>query len=145
MKCLAKQATNIFTKCTSGLATPGDHRRIGDADSGYMPLCVECIGTWGNGQIYSFAHYAEQNGDLMADPEMTFLLGTGGKVFPLTYRNDSIGISQVAADPTQSQAGCRFNARLQRDLCQVAADWMRNIAEQQDLDAPLSCESGCND
>ena len=53
-----------------------------------MPLIVECVGEWGLGKIYSLAHYSEQNRDLMADPEMTFLLGAGGLVFPLTYRND---------------------------------------------------------
>lgn len=147
MKSLAEQATSIFNKCIAGLDAVGDSRRIGDRNSGYMPLIVECIGEWGLGKIYSLAHYSEQNGDLMADPEMTFLVGQGGLVFPLTYRNDFVGVDQVAAEPTQGQTGCRFNARLQGELCSFAADWMGNLAEQQDLDADgqLSCESRCND
>ena len=36
---------------------------------------------------YSIAHYGQQNGDLMADPEMTFR----GDGTPLTYRNDYVG------------------------------------------------------
>ena len=147
MKYLTKQATSIFRNCIAGLDTVGNHRRIGEADSGYMPLSVECIGTWGTGKIYSLAHYSEQNGDLMADPEMTFLVGATGLVFLLTYRNDFVGIEQVAAEPTPGKTGCRFNARLQRDLCEFAADWMSNLAEQQDLDAdvPVSCEVQLDD
>lgn len=42
-------------------------------NSGYMPLCIERIGVGPNGHpLVSVAHYYEQNGDLVADPEMTF-------------------------------------------------------------------------
>ncbi len=85
----------------------------------------------GQGLVYSLAHYGEQNGDLMCDPEMTFLLGSGGLVFPLSYRNDFMGVDQVAAEP--SEKGVRFNERLQRELCSFASDWFRNLEEQQDL------------
>lgn len=133
MKHLSKQATSIFNKCIDGLKEPGDHRRIGDADSGFMPLIVECVDTWGLGLIYSLAHYAEQNGDLMSDPEMTFLVGKDGQVFPLTYRNDFVGVDQVAAEPNDNGDGVRFNAKLQAELCTFAAQWFKNIDEQQDL------------
>ena len=59
MKHLTKQATSIFNKCIDGLKEPGDHRRIGDADTGFMPLIVECVDTWGLGLIYFLALYAE--------------------------------------------------------------------------------------
>lgn len=41
----------------------------------YMPLVIELIGEqvstpFGIGKLYSLAHYYEQNGDLMRDPEM---------------------------------------------------------------------------
>ena len=133
MKHLSQQATSIFNKCINGLNAPGDSRRIGDGDTGYMPLIVECVDTWGQGLIYSLAHYGEQNGDLMADPEMTLLVGRNGQVFPLTYRNDFIGVNQVAAEPNDQRDGVKFNARLQSELCSFATQWLKNIAEQQDL------------
>lgn len=133
MKHLSKTATTIFNKCINGLKEPGEHRRIGDADAGFMPLIVECVETWGLGKIYSLAHYTEQNGDLMSDPEMTFLVGRDGQVFPLTYRNDFTGIAQVAAEPNDIGNGVRFNARLQTELCTFATQWINNINEQQDL------------
>lgn len=133
MNHLSKTATTIFNKCINGLKEPRDHRRIGDADSEFMPLIVECVDTWGLGRIYSLAHYAEQNGDLMSDPEMTFLAGKDGQVFPLTYRNDFVGIDQVAAEPNDTGDGVRYYARLRSELCTFAAQWLKNISEQQDL------------
>ena len=41
----------------------------------YMPVVVELVGDIkGYGKVISIAHYGEQNGDLMADPEMTFTI-----------------------------------------------------------------------
>ena len=41
-----------------------------------MPVSVEVVGTRPQGAlIVSIAHYYEQNGDLMADPEATFVGG----------------------------------------------------------------------
>ena len=133
MKHLSKQATSIFNKCIQGFKELGDHRRIGDADTGFMPLIIECVDTWGLGLIYSLAHYAEQNSDLMRDPEMTFLVGKDSQVFPLTYRNDFVGVDQVAAEPNDKGDGVRFNARLQAQLCTFATQWLKNIDEQQNL------------
>ncbi len=133
MKHLSKQATSIFNQCIDGLNEPGDSKRIGNGDAGFMPIIVECIDTWGLGLIYSLAHYAEQNGDLMCDPEMTFLAGKDGQVFPLAYRNDFVGVDQVAAEPNDQRDGIRFNARLQSELCTFATQWLKNISEQQDL------------
>ena len=42
----------------------------GDPDSGYEPLSVEMIGD----DLYSFMTYYIQNGDLMRDPDITFML-----------------------------------------------------------------------
>jgi len=44
----------------------------------------------------SVAHYGEQNGDLLRDPEICFELGTGGGAHlnPFYYRNDYVGVEQ---------------------------------------------------
>ena len=47
--------------------------RVEPPSSGLMRLCVELVGRGPNGKpLVSVAHYYEQNGDLVADPEMTF-------------------------------------------------------------------------
>jgi hypothetical protein len=48
----------------------------------------------------SVAHYGEQNGDLMRDPEMCFELGfaDGPTLDPFYYRNDYVGLEQSSRD-----------------------------------------------
>ncbi len=82
MNFLGVKAARVFCSIVNGLHEPGDNRRIGDGSNGYMPLSVECIEICSHGLIYSLAHYSEQNGDLMRDPEMTFLHSKDGGFFP---------------------------------------------------------------
>jgi hypothetical protein len=42
---------------------------------GFMPLSVEEIGSSDNGhRLVSLCHYGEQNGDLMRDPDLVFMV-----------------------------------------------------------------------
>ena len=64
----------------------------------YMALVIEATdesGPCGLPSI-SVAHYGEQNGDLMRDPEMCFELGfaAGAHLQPYYWRNDNAGIEQ---------------------------------------------------
>lgn len=44
-------------------------------NDGYLPLTIEFIGKDKDGnQLVSVCHYAKQNGDLMRDPEMVFMV-----------------------------------------------------------------------
>ena len=64
-----------------------------------MPLVIEALfepGPCGLPAL-SVAHYGEQNGDLMRDPEMCFELSFAGGIAdlnPFYYRNDYIGCEQ---------------------------------------------------
>jgi len=64
----------------------------------YMALVIEALGESGPMGLpaLSVAHYGEQNGDLMRDPEMCFELGlTGGAhLNPFYWRNDYTGTEQ---------------------------------------------------
>jgi hypothetical protein len=64
----------------------------------YMALCIEAMDESGPMGLpaLSVAHYGEQNGDLMRDPEVCFELGFTGGVHldPFYYRNDYIGVEQ---------------------------------------------------
>ena len=57
----------------------------------YMALCVENIGLGPRSQTaLSVAHYGEQNGDLMCDPEMCFELEIGEQ--PRTWVDEAVGL-----------------------------------------------------
>ena len=74
MQPLSPQALAVFRVLTEGLSQVGDHRKISNNQC-FMPVSVEVVGTTPqNALIVSVAHYYEQNGDLMADPEVTFVI-----------------------------------------------------------------------
>jgi hypothetical protein len=64
----------------------------------YMELVIEAMDESGPCGLpaISVAHYGEQNGDLMRDPEMCFELGLAGGAHlnPFYYRQDYLGIEQ---------------------------------------------------
>ena len=67
----------------------------------------------------------------MRDPEMTFFVNSDGVAFPASYRNDYLGIEQVAIVIDGEHFLIR--RRLQQELCQFAKDWLANISEQQGI------------
>ena len=66
----------------------------------YQPLVIEAIPEPGpvGLRCLSVAHYGDQNGDLMRDPEMCFELSNplrlGISLVPYYWRNDYVGIEQ---------------------------------------------------
>jgi hypothetical protein len=75
---------------------PGLYLKIDNAP--YMELVIEAMdesGPMGLPAI-SVAHYGEQNGDLMRDPEMCFELGMAGGAHldPWYWRNDFVAVEQ---------------------------------------------------
>jgi hypothetical protein len=131
VKRLNKRATGIFNKLIEGLTKVGDHKKIDNSDSAFMPVCVEVVDETKIGLIVSVAHYYEQNGDLMRDPECTFLV-CGNEVFPLTFRQDNLGIDRVSA-AVQEDGHVVLYPRPQRDITRFCNQWMCNINEQQQL------------
>jgi hypothetical protein len=127
MKYLNQQATKIFLQ----LINSGKDK-ISNND-GFMPVHIERIYEVDNGHIYSLAHYYEQNGDLMADPEVCFFHHTKqGFIFPISFQQDSLGIYD---ESVLFQDGKITHVHLpkQRDLTAFANQWMRNIKLQQSL------------
>ena len=134
MKSVCKAAKRVLDRLAHGLNAPGDSTRIDNAPGTYMALCVERIGESKLGPIFSLAHYHEQNGDLVCDPDVTILRGADGEWYPLTFEQGGVAYrrsAEIAAD-----GSVRVNRRSQRDLVQFVNVWMRNIREQQGLDVP---------
>jgi hypothetical protein len=100
-----------------------------------MRLVIEVIaGPCPNGACQaSVAHYAEQHGDAMRDPELTFLVApgeSGPSWTPLTYENSYLGCYQVAAEVNERGELTVRDQRLLRDLRHFAKQWDRNIRAQ---------------
>jgi hypothetical protein len=129
MRHLNEKAEAIFRRLTDGLRKVGDHRKWDNANGSFMAACVEIIGRTGLGPLVSIAHYYEQNGDMMRDPDVVFLIGADRHVYPISYRQDGLGINQEAA--VVEDGRWKVRPKLQADICRFCDQWMRNIQEQQ--------------
>jgi hypothetical protein len=106
----------------------------------FMRLVVEVIGgPYPNGAYeLSVAHYGEQNGDAMRDPEITFLVvpsEQGTTWTPLSFENSYMGAWQVAATVTPEGRLNVRNSRFQRDLRVFSNQWDRNLQQQGFVEA----------
>jgi len=133
MKSLNKTASKTFAKLIAGLTPDKPHRKI--ENGSWMPLSVEIIDNLPNGtKIVMLCHYGEQNGDLMADPEMNFLVNQnviGTFVCPIYYHNDYVGkeMRSVISDNREYNT-YRINYALQADQTSFANTWLKNIKDQ---------------
>ena len=101
----------------------------------FMRLVIEVIGgPYPNGAYeVSVAHYADQNGDAMRDPEITFLVvpaEQGTTWTPLTFENSYLSCYQVVAQVTPAGVIEPREPALLRDLCDFATQWDRNLLQQ---------------
>jgi hypothetical protein len=98
----------------------------------YMPLCIEATDESGPCGLpgLSVAHYGEQNGDLMRDPEMMFELGLAGgpHLIPFYWRNDYLGVEQWSRFITDGQYV--YHAALHRQHEEFAKLWDRSLRLQ---------------
>ncbi len=86
---------------------------------GYEDLVVEAIG----GEEYSIAHYYDQNGDSMRDPEVTFTVDQENKsIHPASFLQDGIGVYYETADAAPAMV---------RDLKGFMVQWFTNIKNQK--------------
>jgi hypothetical protein len=99
-----------------------------------MRLVIEVIGgPYPNGAYeVSVAHYSEQNGDAMRDPEITFLVqptDPGHAWSPLTFENSYLGAYQVVAVNAEGVLQVRQPRQMQ-ELREFANQWDGNLKEQ---------------
>ena len=124
MQALNKQAKKIMEALIAQL--DDGYLKLDNTKGTYMPLSVEKVTDEpGFTAVYSLAHYGEQNGDLMADPEMTFG-ECDHEFYPLSFRNDYIGIYQTVITE-------QVDLKLQQELAEFAAMWLQNVVDQQKL------------
>ena len=110
-----------------------------------MRLVIEYIGTGPRKlPLISVAHYGEQNGDAMRDPDMTFEVAddsiTGRwRWLPVTFRDDYAGIDQEAIF-TDETGRVLIRPRLVTELVAFSRTWDRNIKAQGFADAVVTLE-----
>jgi hypothetical protein len=116
----------------------------------YMRLVVEHIGQGPRGlPAIAVAHYCEQNGDAIRDPEMVFEVNPDeeglaswkhGEWCPVSFRQDNLDVYQEAvflADANQV-AIC---PKLVVHLKEFAREWDRNIEQQGFLKVAQGAQS----
>jgi hypothetical protein len=96
---------------------------------GFMRLVIEHVGRGPRGgELVSVAHYGEQGGDPMRDPEIVFEV-LGGEWCPMTIQQDYVGSYREAV--TVAEDGqVLVNPYLVRDITSFARIWDRNLKEQ---------------
>jgi len=132
MRPLTKKAGAVLDKLTEGLNELGAHKKIDNSEA-FMAVYIEYIEDTNWGPLFSVAHYYEQNGDLMRDPEMIFLRARDRKYYPTYFRQDgSLGLEQNSVI-IESGTVKGFLPSIQDEHRDFANRWMQNIQDQQGL------------
>jgi len=90
--------------------------------SGFMDLILESIGK----DCLSMGHYYEQNGDLMADPDMEIFIDKDKEsLAAATFQQDNLAIYQNAYS-----GGELIDGNLANELNSFLKEWLTNISNQ---------------
>jgi len=141
METLNKFSTKIFCELIEKMQGK-QHLKI--INEPFMPLTIEKIGEgiitpWGEGEQYSLCHYYMQNGDLMQDPEMCFVIAghhdyllyawEKAKIVPYSYEQANLAIYEVSVTFTSNKMD-KYNRTLQLHHIVFANQWLQNIVQQ---------------
>jgi hypothetical protein len=133
MQAISDDKKDFFIGLLTGISDWDPAKKI-DNTPGFMPLHIERIGydLAGHGAVYySMAHYGEQNGDLMRDPDVILAITHDG-IYPMSYRNDYAGFLGEYIEVENGRLNC-VDEKMQSDLCGFVETWLDNIQEQQKL------------
>lgn len=101
----------------------GECRYIRFTSGGFMPLSIQAL----SDNRISISHFYKQNGDLMSDPDMEFVIDRENKSLSArTYRQDGLGVNQSVENEYQEIA----DFRLEKELNAFTSEWFKNISNQ---------------
>ncbi len=141
MEKLNLKSTEIFSRLLRAMQGE-QHLKINNEP--FMPLTIEQIGEaistpWGVGTLYSLCHYYEQNGDLMQDPEMCFVVVDNREaeatawgqvvIVPYMFQQANLGIYQESVIIEDGKL-TKFLRKMQADQTAFANSWLANIEAQ---------------
>jgi hypothetical protein len=102
--------------------------------AGFMRLVIEHIGAGPRGgELVSVAHYGEENGDLMRDPEIVFEVAAG-TWHPVSIQQDYVGSYREAVSVGEDGIVFIHLAEV-RDIQAFARVWDRDLKHQGFVDA----------
>jgi len=127
---IGQSARAVLERLVGGLDDLGANSKIDNTNGEFMPVCVERVEETTHGSVFSVAHYYEQNGDLVADPDVTLLRAADGDFYPLSYQDARAYRRAVELEP---DGEVRANPRQQADLARFVDGWMSNVKSQQGL------------
>jgi hypothetical protein len=135
MKSINKTSAVIFQKLVS-LLGENEHLKLDNAKDSFMYLSFEKLYDCDFGgrpaAVYSMSHYFEQEGDLIPDPDMTFiaLRDNPESFYPATFQNL---LSYTEALYKNDKEIWMINKSKQADITYFANIWLKNIKYQQGL------------
>lgn len=130
LKPASKSAAKVLDTLVAGLTEPGQARKVDNTGGAFMPVHVECVGRNEHGIVFAVAHYFEQNGDLIADPEMEILRDETGAWLPMSIVMARGGKRALVI----AEGGTvRVNEREYHSQLRFLSIWMKNIKSQQRL------------
>lgn len=87
----------------------------------------------------SVAHYREQNGDLLPDPEIVFFTSESGW-YPIEITQVSGGWKLIGVLNKDASRIVRARPKQMEEVAQFAEMWADNIREQGWLEVPSQCQ-----
>lgn len=152
MKQANKEAKKVIAAIIDQMTSDNLKIDVNGKDSGIMPLVVEKVGfdvttPYGMANIFSFAHYYEQEGDLMRDPEICFLIVDnreqykaagldeldGFGVWPQSFQQDGVFGRYQELVTIEDGKATRYMKSAQSDVAVFTGQWMQNIKWQQNI------------
>lgn len=124
MQPLSNKHAAILRLLTAGLSGDGPSRKIDNHPGTYMAVVVEKVGPC----RYSVAHYYEQNGDLVPDPDVEIIC-QNGRWYPVAI-TQWCGYRRVAETDAEGWI-VTVNRHAYRDLRRFAGTFLTNIKAQQ--------------
>lgn len=130
LKSLSHRSSRVMRSLVAGLDV-GDARKV-ERDAPFMAVHVEALRRTSAGVLFSVAHYFEQNGDLVPDPDVVFLQREDGSFCAISFQN-SIAFRQPVR--WRDDGTIELDQREQAAITAFANVFLRNIAEQQAIAA----------
>jgi hypothetical protein len=92
--------------------------------NGFMDLSFEILSSSKDQFICAMAHYFEQNGDLVADPDMEIRVVLSMKMIEALTYQDQFGFRVVYPEPG------KVNLQAKKELNQFLGQWLKNLIDQ---------------
>ena len=135
MKSINKTSAAIFQKLIALMGEEG-HLKLDNAKGAFIYLAFEklyptdFVGR--SATVYSMAHYYVLEGDLVPDPDMTFIAlnEQPEQVYPMSFQN---ALTYTEALYQDDNKVWKIKTSSQADLALFANTWLKNIKYQQGI------------